>query len=258
MDYFMKIVNIEEAKKEFVKFAETYDLSNIRINRKKYHSLRVTELSKTIAEKENFNEEEIEIATLIGLLHDIARFKQFTEYQTFEDAKSIDHGDVGVEILEKDNYIRKYIETEKYDRIIKLAIKNHNKFKIEDGLTEEENKFCKLIRDADKIDILAQRINFWDEETASSKLNPEVKKVFDEQKTLQRSKYKKIEHADKVIQYLGFIFDLNYKSSFKIIKEEKYIEQMVSKFKFKDEYTQKSMLEAGEKVKQYILNKIEE
>ena len=31
------------------------------------------------------SEEEIEVATLIGLLHDIARFKQYTEYQTFKE-----------------------------------------------------------------------------------------------------------------------------------------------------------------------------
>lgn len=34
------------------------------------------------------------------------------------------------------------------------AIKNHNKYKIEDGLTSKEEFFAKLIRDADKIDIL--------------------------------------------------------------------------------------------------------
>ena len=71
----------------------------------------------------------------MGLLHDIARFEQYTRFQTFSDLKSIDHGDYGVEILKQNNYIRKFIDTDEYDNIIFKAIKNHNIFKIEDGLT---------------------------------------------------------------------------------------------------------------------------
>ena len=50
--------------------------------------------------------------------------------------------------------IRKFIEPSKYDEIIRKDIINHNKFAIEEGLTEEELLFAKLIRDADKIDII--------------------------------------------------------------------------------------------------------
>lgn len=86
----MKIVNIEKAKQEFITYANNYDLENDHINRKKYHSLRVTEISEELAKRENFTEEEIEIATLIGLLHDIARFKQYTQYHTYRDADKVD------------------------------------------------------------------------------------------------------------------------------------------------------------------------
>ena len=256
----MKLVNIEKAKSEFIKFADSYDLSNERINSKKYHSLRVMEISTKIAKEEKFNEEEIEIATLIGLLHDIARFKQFTEYQTYRDHQSFDHGDVAVEILEKENYLRKYINIDKYDNIIKLAIKNHNKYSIEEGLTEEQNKFCKLIRDADKIDILYLATNkLWDKEKMeNSKLNPVLKKEFDQIKILVNKNYKEIENADKIIQFLGFIYDINYKASFEILKELRYVEKMVGRFEFKDEYTKKEILKAEEETKQYILKKIEE
>jgi len=258
----MKIVNIEEAKKEFIRFVDTYDLTNEKMNGKKYHSLRVMEISTKLAREENFSEEEIEVATLIGLLHDIARFKQYTEYQTFKDQDSFDHGNVGVEILERDNYLRKFIETDKYDNIIKLAIKNHNKFAIEGGLKEEQNKFCKLIRDADKIDIFHIVINSLanqeKEEMEKSRLNPDIKREFDDRKIISKKNYKKIEYADNIIHLLGFIFDLNYKSSFKIVKEQKYVDEMLNRFDFKDEYTKKEILKAKEETKQYILKKIEE
>lgn len=257
----MKIVNLEEAKKEFISFVDNYDLTQEMIELKKYHSLRVMEVANKIAQKENFTEEEIEIATLIGLLHDIARFKQYTEYQTLKDAQSFDHGDMGVEILEKDNYLRKYVKTDKYDEIIKLAIKNHNKFAIEEGLTEEQNKFCKLIRDADKIDIFfIASESLWKneiEQMENFKINPEIKCALENQEMVANNKYSKIEYADSILRMLGYMFDINFKSSFEIIKEEQYINRMVNRFKFRDEYTQKAILEAGEQMNNYLLSKIQ-
>lgn len=257
----MEIVNIEEAKKEFIRYADDYDLTNDHINRKKYHSLRVMEISNFLAREENFTEEENQIATIIGLLHDIARFKQYTEYQTFRDKDSFDHGDMAVQILEKDNYLRKYIKTEKYDEIIELAIKNHNKFAIEEGLTEEQKKFCKIIRDADKIDILFQATSLmWKNETSemeNSKLNPDIIRDFYEKNALEYKNYKKMDYADKIIQFLVYVFDFNYKSSFRMLEEQKYIDDLVGRFNFKDEYTKKTIAEAGEKVKQYIIDKIQ-
>ena len=143
-------MNLEKAKEEFLKYTKSYDLNNSNIFRKQTHSLRVMEISKQIAEGLNLTQEEVELATLIGLLHDIARFEQYTRFKTFKDSLSIDHGNLGVEILDKD--IRKYIKTDKYDEIIKIAVKNHNKYAIESGLTKEQELFSKIVRDADKID----------------------------------------------------------------------------------------------------------
>ena len=258
----MQLIDIKEAQKEFIKYVDSYDFTKEMIFLKKNHSLRVMDISNQLAKKENFTDEEVEIATLIGLLHDIARFKQYTEYQTFRDSESFDHGDKGVELLEIDNYLRKYIETERYDNIIKLAIKNHNKFAIEEGLTEEQNKFCKLIRDADKIDIffIASEVLWRNEKEKMENfiINPEIKQALERQEMIENNRYNKIEYADSILRILGYMFDLNYKSSFEIIKEEKYIDRMVNRFKFKDKYTQEQILEAGKQMKQYICEKIQQ
>lgn len=39
---------------------------------------------------------------------------------------------------------------------------------------------------------------------------------------------------DKVMSVLAFIFDINYKPSFKIIKENDYINKIIDRFEFKD------------------------
>lgn len=37
--------------------------------------------------------------------------------------------------------------------------------------------------------------------------------------------------------YISFIFDLNFKKSIEIVKEEKYIEKMLARFEFKNKET---------------------
>ena len=142
-----------------------------------------------------------------------------------------------------------------------MAIKNHNKFAIEEGLTEEQTKFCKLIRDADKLDIFyIASEQFWKnekEQMESSVINPEIKQALDEQMMIENNKYSKIEYVDSLIRMLGYLFDINFESSLEIIKEENYIDRMVNRFKYRDANTQKIVLESGEQIKKYILNKIQ-
>ena len=216
-------INLEKAQSEFLKYTENYDLNNEHIKAKQQHSLRVIEISKKIAQGLGLPCEEIELATIIGLLHDVARFEQYTIYGTFKDIESIDHGDFGAQILEKD--IRKYIEKNEYDGIIIKAVKNHNKFKIEEGLTEKELLFAKIIRDADKIDILYQSVvRFWrgnEQMVENSVISEDVITAI---QNLSQVKRRKGQTAiDNVISVIAFIFDLNFKSSFQILKEEDYI-----------------------------------
>ena len=94
-------IDLEKAKHEFIRYTENYNLQNGHIKGKQEHSLRVMEISKQIAKGLNLSQEEIDLATLIGLLHDIARFEQYTQYHTFKDMLSVDHGDLGAERYKK-------------------------------------------------------------------------------------------------------------------------------------------------------------
>ena len=98
-------MNIEE---EFKKYVSKFDLNDDSVSRKYYHSLRVMDKARKIAESIELSEEYINIATIVGLLHDYGRFEQWKRYHTFADGKSIDHGDLGVEILFDEKEIEKY------------------------------------------------------------------------------------------------------------------------------------------------------
>ncbi|MBR3162549.1 MAG: HD domain-containing protein [Clostridia bacterium] len=251
-------MDLDMSKQEFLKYTSNYDWENFNIKRKVDHSLRVMKISENIAKSLNLSREEIDLATLIGLLHDIARFDQFTIYNTFNDSKSIDHGNYGVEILQKENYIRNYIKEDKYDQIIFTAIKNHNKFKIEKNLDEKELLFSKIIRDADKIDILYQGICIsWKDnikDVEQEKISEKEIQSFYEKRLVNRNtdlKYtsNEIRH---LLTILGFVFDLNFKISYKILKESNYINSIINRFNFQDTDTQKNIEMVREIVNEYI------
>lgn len=249
-------MDIEKAQKEFIKYTEKYDLSDVNIKRKQEHSIRVMKISKRIAEGMKLIQEEIDIATLIGLLHDIARFEQYTKYHTFKDAESIDHGDLGAEILKKD--IKKYIETDEYDELIQLAVKNHNKYKIQEGLTQKQEMFAKIIRDADKLDILYESTcMFWkgrENLVEESKITPEIIEEFKRNEPVD-IRYRKTP-VDEIVSVVAFIFDINYGTSFEILKRENYINKIIDRYNMIDKNTKEQLEYIKNIASEYIEQKI--
>ena len=124
------MIDIEKAKKEFINYTEKFDLEKEEIKRKQEHSLRVMEASRKIADRLGLNEEEIWLASIIGLLHDIGRFEQYNRNNTYLNEMLLDHSNLGIKVLLEDDYIKKYVDNEKYIPIVLVAIKNHNKYAI--------------------------------------------------------------------------------------------------------------------------------
>ena len=250
-------MNIEKAKEEFLNYTGNYDLENHNLKRKQLHSLRVMEISKLIAKKIGLSQEEIELATLIGLLHDIGRFQQFTQHNTYKDLNSLDHGDLGANILKKD--IRKYVETEEYDEIIIKAIRNHNKYEIERGLTDKEELFTKIVRDADKIDIFYESVEiFW-----KGKEYEVEKSIISEHIIEQFKNFTQVKNdideteIDDIVKIIAFIFDINFNASFEILKENDYINKILNRYNIKDEYTKEKVEEIKKIANEYIEQRLE-
>ena len=251
-------MNIENAKNEFTKFAKQYDLTFPKMKRKFKHSFRVMENAKNIAKNLNLNNEEIEIATLIGLLHDIGHFEEIRVKDILKENTKLDHGDLGVEILQENNYLRKYIKDDKYDNIILKAIKNHNKFKIEEGLSREELAFAKIIRDADKLDIFYEGAEmFWNdekqiEEINDSKITDKIVEMFSKNEYCDR-KYIQTK-VDSIIVFISAIFDINFNYDFLVLRREDYINRILDKFDFKDETTVSQMNQIRKITNEYVEN----
>jgi len=236
------MINIGKAKKEFIRYTSEFDISEPHLDRKLYHSFRVMDNCTEIAKSLNLQGDDINLASLIGLLHDIARFEQWKQYNTFYDIKSFDHGDMGVSILKDNNYIRKYVEDDQYDNLIYIAIRNHNKYKIEDGLTDRELLFAKIIRDADKLDIFYEIDTiFYNPPEKVELINNSVlcDEYYESFMNNQQILKKKDETAfDRFVSTLSFIYDLNYDISLNMIRENDYCEKTISKIHFEDENSQ--------------------
>ncbi len=222
-----------KARQVLKKYIEKYDFSNPRIKLKAAHIYRVADVSKQIATELKLTKEQIDLAELIGLLHDIGRFEQLRIYDTFSDRESINHAEMGVKVLKENNFIKEFCNDEKYYDIIFTSILNHNKYKIDETLKGETLLQSKIIRDADKIDILNLLVFesfetlFKKKEIINEPITEKVLSTMLEGKQIER-KYQKTS-MDDWASNLGYIYDINFKPSFKILKEKGYADKIIDR-----------------------------
>lgn len=226
---------------------------------KKEHSIRVAELATYLAKKLDFTESQIHIAFHAGLFHDIGRFSQLVEFDTFSDIKSVDHAEYSIKVLEGESIFENIEYGNK--NIVFNAILNHNKYKIQDGLSQEELLFANLVRDADKLDIFKVISDFyltrntnpnhtltW-ELPKGSLVSPLAAKEVLAGKIV--SKKNVASEIDIKIMQLSWVYDINFKASFEYILKNRYLERIYNTLPKND-----VVIEIYRKVKVYSENKI--
>ena len=132
------------------------------------------------------SEEDTSLAKMIALLHDIGRFEQLKQFDSFL-PDTMDHAAYGVKILfdnaPHQNLIRNFIPESDFDEIIRISIAKHSDFKL-DGISDARTLLhAKIIRDADKLDNCRVKLEdrletFMDtsaEETGASAISPKVR-----------------------------------------------------------------------------------
>ncbi len=230
----------------FRDYVDNYDMSNNKIKLKYDHSLRVMELQKKYAILLGFSEEDIELATLIGILHDIGRFEQLRVYDSFNDLTTIDHADYSVVQLFEKGKIKSFTTNEEWYPIIEFAIKNHNKMNIPDIQDERILKHARLIRDTDKVDIMVAMLGRAIEDGSS--VSPMMMEAFKNHGLIDR-KYAKTK-SDFIVNQYGFVFNIYNDAVLEEYKENfiKFHESIKDNAKF---------IEAYEDVIKYIDGRIE-
>ena len=79
---------------KYKQYVEQFNQSDSRIVYKWEHSLRVMEKMQALSKVLKQNQQDYELATIIGLFHDYGRFYQVENFNTYQD-QVFDHGDYG-------------------------------------------------------------------------------------------------------------------------------------------------------------------
>ncbi len=193
----------------FENYIKSFNLNIPELNGKYNHTFRVSQYAEEIAKSINLDEKEINRAKICALFHDLGRFPQFSEYKTFIDDKSFDHGDKSEEILRNLEYD---------DDVVLNAVKYHNKKDVP-AFDELTSIHSNIVRDADKLDIMDTQVNELDR--YDYEYPTDIMDCF-KNHTLLNNHYADSKFIN-LIRMLCFIFDINYEESIRILIKKNII-----------------------------------
>lgn len=226
---------------------------------KKEHSFRVAEISGELATTLQLEEEDKKIAWIAGLFHDVGRFRQLAEYDTFSDSRSVDHAELSVKILEEEGFLQKIDCHDK--ELIYTVIGLHNKFELPKKLAGRQLLHARLLRDADKLDIykvlsdyytntdLAPNHTLTWELPKGTEVSAAVKKDVLAGKMVMKKDV--ASEIDVKILQLAWVYDINFRSTIEYLLNNRYLEKIYNTLPKKD-----IIIDIYRKVKVFAENKL--
>lgn len=235
----MTKMNRTYIEKIFNDYTSAYDAEDPKIRLKIDHTYRVAYLCEIIAKDIGLSDRQVDLAWLMGILHDVGRFEQIRQFNTFSDADSVDHANFGADLLFIDKLLDKFISRQNNEindteiKLLETAIRNHSSYRLPECLTEEEVMYCNILRDADKIDIfkvnfdipLEDIYNVTTEQLVTEFVSEEVKKCFDEGHAVLRNIRKTA--VDHLVGHICLMFELVYPISLQITREQGYLNRLL-------------------------------
>lgn len=233
-------VDRPRALKAFRDYTANYDSGNAGVALKIAHTYRVAGISERIAD--SISEADVNFSWLLGLLHDIGRFEQITRYGTFKDALSIDHAELGADILFQGNLFGMFVsqgemklkEFKEVRSIAETAVRLHNKLRIPENMKAETEMYTKILRDADKADIFRVLTEPPYDEIYDNLddlcVRPEVMKFVHEHRCIPRTESKdRANELEALIAQCCMAFELEYPESRTIVIEQGYLKKLLNK-----------------------------
>lgn len=215
-------------------FQTTDQSCQINIDLKRDHTIRVCTATRIISESLDLEKNDIHLASICALLHDIGRFDQYTRYRTFLDAKSENHALLGVQIIQQKKILKGL--SKEQQKIIEFSVSLHNCASLPHKGDERNLFFTKIIRDADKLDIFfLMKSYFKDKKQAPNRgieLDlPDIDFISEDiWQDLMDNKIVKIKHLkslnDFKLMMISWIYDITFQKTFQIVREEKFIEAL--------------------------------
>jgi HD domain len=247
----------------FLEYSNSFSLPGAEdqrnISLKQEHTRYVCRNSRWIAKHLRLGREETMLAEAVALFHDVGRFPQYARHKTFDDSISINHAVLGAHVLLENNALG---TLSKHDQgVIIRSVTMHNMFSLPTTLDEETALYAKLVRDADKLDILRVFLEFFKQDPGSRAeavilglpdapgYSQEVLRCVREG-TMARKAMLQTQNDFKLLQ-LTWMYDLNFTCSLRMVLERDHITKLAKNLPRTDDISR-----AVEAVRGYVSGRL--
>ncbi len=240
--------------KIFEQYVRKYDMNNVNIKSRYFHSLKVMEIAKGLATGLGvFTEEEVAVIELIALFHEIGNFSKTPNYHINEEDDDI--SEKSLDILFNKGIIRDITKDTSYDDIIKMAIYGIDRNGFARGIDEKTRHICAIVKDAHNLDSFRLFVNYPYVDTRISEYPKTI--VYNDFKKFKTINNKACENnSDSVLALLSKMYSFNYKYSYYLLKQNDYVAKLFDMLTFDNEDVQKFFKQLTMVLNNYIDKRI--
>jgi len=218
-----------EFKEYILSFKSVPYTSNPTIEKTVLHTDRVVENILILADSLELSENEKHVAEIAAQFHDVGRLWLLLPENS--ESKITDHAEASVEYLKSSPIFGQLDEPTQ--NIVIQVIKNHNKPEVSKKEGDGTLLYTKLLRDADKLDSWRSTAEYLTRK--GGKPNMAIELALSEKPIVTSSFCKTVIEGgipnrgdivtfnDFLIFQMSWIFDLQFKKSFKIVNQKQYI-----------------------------------
>lgn len=203
---------------------------------KEFHTRKVTENILLMAESAGLSGDRLDLAGVVGVLHDVGRFEQYRRHRTFYDSTSENHAALGVKVI-RENSLLEGLTNGESDTILQ-SVGLHNVFQIPSTVSGDQRLYLNLIRDADKLDIwrvFVDQFMLTDDDKASAVTLgfPDLPECSDDvlgcigRKEMVNLSMLKTQNDFKLLQ-LSWVFDLHFPLSYQLTRERGHLARLAA------------------------------
>jgi hypothetical protein len=239
--------NIQTLKRRFMDYVAGFYTQNAAFNSairlKQQHTGRVCRNIVMLGNRLRLSADDLRVAEIMALYHDVGRFRQYAVYRTFRDAASENHALLGIAEIEK-NGLLDGLPNKTRERILS-AIRWHNTLSIPEGLDDTLRFFIRLLRDADKLDIWKVFTEHYEKRKTHPNKTVELdlpddggysNKVVRDlgNRTVIRMEDLKSLNDFKLLQ-ISWVYDLSFKPTMERLLEKGYLDRIAASLPDTDE-----------------------
>jgi hypothetical protein len=260
--------DLERVKEGFDRYVRSFDLSNPMIRLKYKHSYDVMKIGEKLTAFLAWPDGQAKVGVAACLLHDTGRFSQYRDFGTYYDGSSVDHGERGREELRTAFSISKEGSMgdglDREARTVTLeAVRWHNKKTLPEAgaITPQGIPICRLVRDADKLDVFTLVLRRMDEGTVGDLLPrheidaPLSAALLDEVEERWSGSYKNASSLlDFLLIQLTWALDVNFAPSLEMLEKDGVLARIRDRFPKDDERVQSLLAQLFARLEEHKKN----